>query len=264
MPIKEDDPPPGAPEWMVTFSDMISLLVTFFILLMTFSTSASSEDFPLSGSLEGAGGIVGRGGHTLPTPPEDDIMSAMDVRRGASVPHARPAARLPESIEEMGQRLTAEHVPVDLAQRPDGLLLHFGEAASFRPGSAAVEPALQLALGEIARVFENYPFSIVVEGYTDSEFKPTPEHPTAESLSLARARAAARVMLESSALPSRLVQVAGLGMLRPRGSNESASERTRNRRVEIRVISLSREVDQARREAAAAAAAAGADQGGPR
>ena len=37
---QEDEAPPGAPEWIVTFSDMISLLVTFFILLMTFSTPA--------------------------------------------------------------------------------------------------------------------------------------------------------------------------------------------------------------------------------
>jgi flagellar motor protein MotB len=90
-------------------------------------------------------------------------------------------------------------------------------------------------------VLENYDYRIVVEGFTDGAFKPSPSFPTAEALSLARAGAAADVLTGSSSLSPMLVQVAGLGARRPRSGNATAAERTANRRVEIRIQSLSRQ-----------------------
>jgi chemotaxis protein MotB len=240
MAAEEDGAPIGAPEWMVTYSDMISLLVTFFILLMTFSTPANDNNFPISGDLSGAGGMMGKDNWSSAVPPEDDIMAAMDARRGADVPHTRPADQLPDNLEQMGQRLREGEIEINFRGVHDGIVLHFGEEATFSPGSDEVPAALDRALREVADVLEHYAFLIVVEGFTDTSFKASPSHPSAEAMSAARAYAAARVMLEHSHLSPKLVQIAGLGTKRPLNDNASASQRRLNRRVEIRIVSLSR------------------------
>jgi chemotaxis protein MotB len=237
----EDDAPEGAPEWMVTYSDMISLLVTFFILLMTFSSQDDDDEFPIKGQMLGMGGTFPKAGHTMVEPPQDDIMTGVDVVRGKDTPHTRPKDKLDKSLDEMGQKPAPEYIEFNLRAVNDGIVLVFDAASSFLPGSDAVGPKLRTALADLAEVLEHYDYRIVVEGFTDDAFKPSPSFPTAEALSVARASAAADVMLSASSLSPMLVQVAGLGARRPRTGNATAAERTVNRRIEIRVQSLSRQ-----------------------
>ena len=237
---QEDEEPAGAPEWMVTYSDMISLLVTFFILLMTFSTMASDNLFPMRGSLMGLGGIMPVSGRTPIEPPKDDLMAATEVQHGGDTPHSRPKDTLLESTTESGQRATEEHIEFDLRDVNDGIVLHFDADSSFAPGSDVVNAKLHKALAGLARVLENYPFLVVIEGFTDTAFKPSPSFQTAEAMACARARAAAQVMLQNSRLSPKLVQVAGLGAQRALNDNATASQRAANRRVEVHILSLSR------------------------
>lgn len=237
----EEDLPVSAPDWIVTFADMISLLVTFFILLMTFSSLDSYESFLVHGNLTGTRGVLrDPGGATAPEPPQADLISAMDGARGASSPHTRPPEGLPDSLEEMGQRLSEQHLEIDLSDVADGLLIHFDPRTAFAPGSAQVEPALARALGELGRTLQHYPHLVAIEGHTDGAFEPSPSYPEAEDLAMARAQAAARVLLEQSEFPQTLLQVAGLGDAHPLASNASARGRAANRRVEVRILSLSR------------------------
>lgn len=241
MAIKEDPPAPGAPEWITTFVDMTSLLVTFFILLLTFSTMEEADNFPFHGDFFGMGGSIKIDGTTsMMSGPDADVMAAMDATRGADVPHVRPPEALAENLEEMGQKLLQGQLEIDPNMVADGIVLHFDERAAFAPGSTVVNPVLAKALTELARVMEHYPNVLVIEGHTDSEFKPTPQYPTAEALACARARAAAKIMLENSNLTPMLLQVAGLGSTKPLNDNSTPSERTKNRRVEVRIQTLSK------------------------
>jgi chemotaxis protein MotB len=249
MAFEEEPPPEGAPEWMVTYSDMISLLVTFFILLMTFSSPMDDNKFPMAGAMFGPGGMMGSNNTSDVDPPPDDMMSAMDIRRGATVPHTRPADKLSESKEDMGQK-SADRTEFNLRDVKDGLVLHFDEGCSFKPGSARVNVALHAKLGELGRVLENYAFLIIIEGFTDTAFNPSPTFPTAQAMASARAYAAARSMLEQSNVSDKMIQIAGLGPEKPLNDNVSASDRRLNRRIEIRIVSLSR--DRARALDAAA------------
>jgi len=238
----EDEAPAGAPEWIVTFSDMISLLVTFFVMLMSFSSMDESQEMVISAAFSNAssGVVENDDGHTPQEPPEDDRMSATHPLRGANQPHSRPDEELSENLAEMGQKSSAEHLELDLSQIVDGLQIHFGRPGSFAPGSATVNPVLAAQLGELGRILQHYQHLVLIEGFTDSEFKPTPTYPSAEALAGARARAAAETMLAASDLSPELIQVAGLGASRPAASNETAGGRTDNRRIEVRVISLKR------------------------
>lgn len=237
-----DDGVDGAPPWITTFVDMVSLLVTFFILLFTFSSVHDYDAFTFPKNLIGNRGIQSEKPRTDLTAPEHDVMQSFDLSRGARVPHSRPTHLLLENMEEMGQRLTDAHVEVDANDVGDGLALRFDERASFAPGSAHVNAVLGRALGELGRTMQHYPHTIVVEGHTDTAFQPTALHPTAEALSLARARAAADVMLAASELPPELVQISGLGATRPLAASDSegALARRADRRVEVRILAMDR------------------------
>lgn len=239
---KREEPsgPAGAPEWVVTFTDMISLLVTFFVLLMTFSSMDTYQAMKIDSFLPGKKGIVKTTGFDLVPPGKADVLSAATIARGGPRPHTRPPDKLPESLEEMGQKLRENEQEVDFSHVADGLVIQFGADECFQPGSAEVSPALERALVQLARVLENYPHLVVVEGFTDGAFVPTPRFPDEETLSLERARAAAAAMLSGSAMNRNMLQVAGLGASNPRADNVSPTGRQLNRRVRVRVLSLSK------------------------
>ena len=237
----EDKAPAGAPDWIVTFADMISLLVTFFILMMTFSSLEVYDAFSITKDLIGTTGVLtGAQGTSAVPPPELDMMSAMDAMRGATSTHARPIEELQENLEAMGQRNTDEHLEIDLKEVRDGLVITFDERACFAPGSTELSIYLEQALTELAMVLEHYSFLVCVEGHTDTEFKPTPTYPSAESLGAARATEAARWMVRHSSLSPKLVQIATSGMEAPIAPNDNVDGRRLNRRVEIRLLSIAR------------------------
>ena len=238
----EEEEPPGAPEWIVTFSDMVSLLVTFFVMLMSFSTMEEREELLITEAFSNAemGVVLNVKGHSAVPPPENDRMHAIHPMRGGLKPHVRPDEELLENLEEMGQKATDERLELDFSQAVDGLVISFAPSSSFLPGSADVTADLRPRLIELARVLEHYAHLIVVEGFTDTAFQPTPRYPDAEALSAARAAAAATVMIENSRLGSDVVQLAGLGASQPRDTNDTAAGRTTNRRVQVRILSLSK------------------------
>jgi len=237
-----EDPPQSAPEWIVTFTDMISLLVTFFIMLMSFSTMEPANKAVIQCAFgENMGGVVksNRATSAVEEPPKDRL-TATNPLRGADRPHTRPPEELPENLEEMGQKLTDEHIPMEFSQSSDGLEIRFDERAGFAPGSADINAPLRQSLVELARVIAHYPHLVVVEGHTDDAFSPTPTYPTKEQLSLARAANAAQVMLGAADMGRDLLQISGVGSRVPLAPNDTAAGRSKNRRVVIKILALSK------------------------
>ncbi|MEM9800449.1 MAG: OmpA family protein [Planctomycetota bacterium] len=232
----------GAPAWITTFVDMVSLLVTFFILLYTFSSVRAFDTFAYPKNIISTSGVFpGESSDTIKAP-RDDLMLAVDLERGSRKRHTRPVNELRENLAEMGQRLSNEHLPVDLRGVDDGLRVAFTVQCGFRPGQALVNSSLERSLVELGETVRPYPLMVVVEGHTDAGFLPSPSFPDAESLSIARARAAAEVLVEAGRFDSSLVLLEAHGAGRPRDPRAStARERARNRRVEIRLVPMSRD-----------------------
>jgi len=245
--IKEvEDGFDGAPMWITTFVDMVSLLVTFFILLYTFSSVRPYDAFTYPKNIISTSGLFeGSAADTL-VAPDDDLMLGMDLRRGSRLRHTRPVQHLRKNIEEMGQRLEEDQQLVDVREADDGLRIRFGQKASFLPGSVTPNAHLRQALRELAETAQFYPVQLVIEGHTDANFVPTQRHQDPEQLSLARARAACSVLVEEGDYPADLVALEACGDSRPRRSTaRTASERTINRRVEVRLVSISQELSLA-------------------
>lgn len=230
----------GAPPWITTFVDMVSLLVTFFILLFTFASMEDADSFTYPKSIIGMSGTMDDDSSRDMEAPNDDVMASLDLNRGARVPHARPLDELAENVEEMGQKLDDEHKPVNLNRVRDGLRIRFDDGAGFRPGSERVSETLQKSLVEASDVLQHYPHLVVVEGFTDDAFRPTAQYPQPEDLALARAEAAADVLTQSGRVPASRLLVVGVGnRRRPGATQDTAVDRSKNRRIEIVIQAVS-------------------------
>ena len=91
----------GAPSWITTFVDMISLLVTFFILLFTFSSLRDYEAFTFPKNILSTTSIWSQTGKRDMYAPDDDYMSSFDLARGARTPHSRSNVELLEQIGDL-------------------------------------------------------------------------------------------------------------------------------------------------------------------
>jgi chemotaxis protein MotB len=208
--------------WLVSYCDMISLLVTFFLMMMTFSTTETADVREVGvGLLRGRGGIWNS---KVYMPLHDEV----DPQTVGAI--ARDVAALAESQKD-GARSNVRELT-------DGFAISFDLSASFAPGSAQPTQALVQNMRTLGGFLQRYTQLVVVEGFSDDRFQPTPEFPDAESISIARAQAAARALLENSTVAPEQVQIAGLGPIRPRAPNDTPLGRTSNRRVEVRVVSL--------------------------
>ena len=142
-----------------------------------------------------SGQVHNEKGESAPDPLQHDFLAAMNVSRGGTVPHSRPPEELPENLDDMGAALTEDHIEVDFVGTPDGLVIRFGERCAFKPGSAEVPAELVRCLTSMGAVLPHYQSLIVVEGFTDDGFLPTPEFQTSDALAHARAFAAAEALL---------------------------------------------------------------------
>lgn len=228
----------GAPEWVVTFTDMISLLVTFFVLLMTFSSMEEYDVLRVKGIMLGSTGVLEdvAGDRPVP-PPENDLLHATDPLHGADEPPDRPPDDLDEPSTVGAKRdPAATRVPMDRVT--DGLRMRFGPEASFAPGSDVLSSELIERLDEMAAVMRNYPHRLVVVGHTDNQFKPTARHPDAESLAMARAERAAQHLVNEGGIEALRIQIMSRGDLEPLVQADSPEGRRTNRRVEVRIVAL--------------------------
>lgn len=228
----------GAPEWITTFVDMISLLVTFFILLLTFSSMEDKVTLKLPTWLKWTDGIHERQGDVSQEPPEVDHVKATNPLEGSQDRHVRPPEELLETLDSMGQDQTDDHVPIDFSAHPDGLLVEWDASCAFAPGSGEPNAKLERSLRELSEVLVVYDLLIVVEGHTDDR-EAASSDAAAAGLAIARARAAAERLLANAELAPESVQIAGLGSRTPRSENDSAVGRQDNRRVAIRLLALS-------------------------
>lgn len=232
----------GAPKWITTFVDMVSLLVTFFILLYTFSSIREFDTFTYPKNIISTSGMFAGDASDTMVAPQDDLMLGMDLARGSRKRHTRPVNELRENMEEMGQKLTDEHIPIDLRRVGDGITIDFPVSAGFRPGEAEVNRTLVKSLLELGDTVQYYPLMVVVEGHTDDAFRPSPTFPDAHSLSIARAQAAADVLVDEAGFDPTLLMLEGYGPDRPRDPNAAtASERAANRRVQVRLVPMSKD-----------------------
>jgi chemotaxis protein MotB len=237
-----DDEPAsgGTPAWVVTFADLMSLLMCFFVLLLSFSEIDVQKFKELAGEMSKAFGVQRE------VPADDPPMgssiifpnvtagrgtngSAMDALERTDAEEVTKATA--EALREaLSTELQAGGIQLEEGQRQ--IVLRVEENGSFPSGSADVTPAFEDLLSRMAVVLSRVPGGLTIEGHTDDVPIRTSQFPSNWELSTARAIAAMRFLVDRGIEPAR-VGVAGYADLRPLQPNDTDVHRTANRRVEF-------------------------------
>jgi chemotaxis protein MotB len=214
--------------WLLTYADLITLLLAFFIVMYSMS-QIDAKRFgrmaeALNGVLRGGDMVVARY-RDLPTSRGHGILKLGDLKMLQT--------RLQEELEERGRQ---EEVITEITER--GLVIHIVESALFRQGSADLEPRALEILDRVAATVSGMPNHVRVEGHTDDRPIHTERFPSNWELSAARATEVVRYFIESHGIESERISALGYGEYRPIRLNTSAENRAKNRRVDVVVLTM--------------------------
>lgn len=200
--------------WMVTFSDLLTLLMTFFVLIFASADPIKEKLQEAFGQTSGVFGLYRRSF-------VDDL---------AAVPRREiNQDRLQVFLDDIG----AIDIEVDRDER--GLVVTLPTDAYFRPGSARLDQKARKRAGALAEYLRFTTHRIRVEGHTDDRETRSATYASGWELSLGRAQTLLGELLRRGMSPDRL-SVTGYGPSRPRFDNFSRLGRARNRRVEIVIL----------------------------
>lgn len=212
--------------WMVTFSDLLSLLLTFFVLLFALKSMDKGKIDEFFGYFRGGG------------------MGIMEMGKGISV----DMTRLPKevalthkvfSLQElrlaMDLSVSDIVVGVDIKSHIDdrGLVIILPGHVLFDSGASDVKPEAKLILDRLSKVLRKSRNDIMIEGHTDNIPISTEQFPSNWELSTDRAVKVLRYLVESSKVPPKRFSAVGYGAAKPLVPNVDNESRMKNRRVEI-------------------------------
>jgi chemotaxis protein MotB len=231
---KKEDPPLGAPLFMATWGDMVSLLLCFFVLLFAMSTVDSQKFQKMALSLRGSLGVL-KGGKTQE---ETALVFGGESGQGPGTSpryemDINSVARTVESY--LKKEELDKSVSVRIDQR--GITVSMSDQFMFDSGSAELKAAAKRTLSMIASMIKDIAPSVAVEGLTDNNPFFGGIYRNNWGLSAARAASVVTWLEADNQYPADALQIVGYGSARPIVPNDSAANRSLNRRVDIVFLS---------------------------
>lgn len=263
MAVEEEAPPcPSClPGWLVTFSDMMSLLLTFFILLLTFADMEVKRFRQVAASMKEALGVqrdyvaeqIPMGTSVVMKefkPGKQDMIDfeSIDHRFTVEPAESRELQEIAEKqeekdniqeIRETEQQLKAllkqeiEDGQIEVTSEGANLILRIQEKATFQSGSATLQKKFLPLLSKISRTVSEVSGQVDVIGHTDNLPISNDRFRSNWELSTSRAVSVAHALLEASRIDPKRVTILGKGETDPIADNRLQESRARNRRVEV-------------------------------
>ncbi len=211
--------------WMTTFADLVSLMLTFFILLVSMSTLDKTGLTDISTYFQKAVSVLNAGKRT-----ELNIIPPMEMRRMISPRELMLAMRQNSHVVLKNSTLSHKVKTVIIKDR---LYLRISDAILFDEGSAQLKPGHVQALQRLAKMLATVPGRISINGHSDNrQMSDDSDYPDPWSLTLARAASVLHI-LENEGVSPRRLSLVGYGPSRPVSTDATPFGRERNRRVEI-------------------------------
>lgn len=255
-PIKKKEDK-GAAKWLVTYSDMVTLILVFFILLFSMSNidqikfeavAQSFEDRMVLDFLpsivpnshppeDGDSGGSGAGGQDGEDDLEDPIdYSNVDEEEYLNQQQEEEALNnLVHHIDEYLDEYGLNDI-ITASRMERGVLLVLQDSIFFDMGEAVILDEGKPFLEELGSLFSQIPNDIKVEGHTDNRPINTYRYPSNWELSGARASSVVRYLIDEFELSQSRFSISGYGDTRPAVPNDSEENMTLNRRVEMTIL----------------------------
>ncbi len=241
MPEEEyKKPAAGVPVWMATFGDLMSLLLTFFILLLSFAEMDIVKFKDAMGSIQEELGVfkTGTGMFKPSTTP-----SVIDTPLKPSLPQPKriketikEEPNLKSDIEEKLKALIQEkglEKDVSVEKTARGIVVRVRGRLFFNPGTADIKDGIAPLLNELGEVMQEFPYDMSIEGHTDNIPIRSRRFSSNWELSAARAYSALKYLNQSKNIDTSRLSIAGFSDTRPLTSNDTPDGRAKNRRVEF-------------------------------
>ena len=224
----------GTPAWMATFADMMSLLLTFFVLILSFANMDVIKFSAAVDSLHDAFGTAVAldkqpGSPSIETISFDSSPRSRIIQLEAG--GSKSMDKLRQQIEAMIKRARMDNL-VEVEESDRGIIIRVVGHLLFDPGSAELRPESYLLLNELAQLIRAVGDPVSIEGHTDD----TPAGTTRATnwrLSTERAISVLSYLSEVQEVDESRLSVAGYGATRPVKPNDSEEHREANRRVEF-------------------------------
>lgn len=257
---KESDGGGGSPEWMSTFSDLMNLLMCFFVLLFSMSSpdqqkfqelaaamQASFSFFNAGSTAIGEGVLISSGASQLNElaayynnmgmnaegdVTTDEIKEAMQEVMDAAMEESEQMA---ENIEkELKAMMIDDQVEVEATSKY--VMLNLNSGILFASGEAALKSDAMTLIDKVSDILKEYDHNtIAIEGHTDNVPISTSRYPDNTMLSQYRAYSVFSYFVNSKGFDESNMLCIGRGEAVPIASNATAEGRAQNRRVEIKI-----------------------------
>lgn len=291
-------PPPGLPLWMGTFADLMSLLMCFFVLLLSFSEMDVLKFKQIAGSMKFAFGVQNRlevkdipkgtsiiaqefrpgrpeptpidvimqqtiditqqtlefhegdedraggtkrdagemtGGQSPETSTEDNQNSESEQQQQQAQATSEEVKELMESIKNALQR-EIEQGAIEVENLGQQIVIRIREKGAFPEGSAFLQPKFRPLVRQIADLVKDVPGIVRISGHTDNQRIDSELYRSNWDLSSQRAVSVAQEMEKVRGFSHQRLRVRGMADTDPLGPNDTAAQRSRNRRVEISIM----------------------------
>lgn len=252
----------------MTFADLMTLLMCFFVLLLAFSEMDVAKFKQLSGSMKEAFGVqaevevrtIPKGtsliaqefspGKPEPTPINTVRQFTIDSNRNTLDALEREKKEIEETREHARRlriALKEEIKEGSVAIETEGrkIIVHIMEKASFNSGFADVRPEFMPVLTKISGLIDNASGDVTISGHTDNVPISNDRFRSNWDLSTLRAVSVAHELLKVSPISDEKVTVTGHADTRPRADNDTPEGRAKNRRVDVMIVRGS-EIDEMR------------------
>lgn len=214
----------GMNRWLLTYADMITLLLAFFIVLYAISQVDKYKYDTLVRTLR----QVLTGEKPVPT--------------NSTSPLSIPAATLEQQkLMQLAKEITAAVKAAGLSQdvavtiATEGVRISFINGVLFDVGHASIRPEALTVLNQIAVILDSVPNDVIVEGYTDNLPIDTSKYRSNWELAAIRSTTILEYLVGRGLDPTRFAAEA-FGQYRPLASNSTAAGRQMNRRVDVLVL----------------------------
>ncbi len=255
---KQEDPPAGSPAWMATFSDLMNLLLCFFVLLFSMSSidekrweevaasfTATFSIFSGGAQAIGDGILISNGVSQLNQlddyinstgkAAEDTDAAIESIMEEAEKQMMAASEELEEKVEEAVSEAGLDDL-VELSYTSQYVELTLNGSLLFESGSSVLSQQASVVLDQVGLILERYAESTIeIEGHTDNVPIQTARFPSNNELSDARALSVFYYLMEHTSLDPAKVKHSGRGEYNPIADNNTQEGRALNRRVEIKI-----------------------------
>ena len=246
--------------WLLTYSDLITLLMILFVVLYAMSIMDKGKYENLSQSLNSAlgDGVLSsgnEGGDSVIDPNikhDRSVLPPSNSKEPIASSNPKPTATSNEDsnnvtnnndMEQLKDKLGStvsnlnSNVILDTSVTSNTLIISLKDKTAFESGEAQLTDKIKAVLDKIAPLLNRFGNQIIVEGHTDNR-KPgkNVSYPTNWSLSTARACNVAEYLVEQGKIDGKRISAIGYGEYKPVVSNNTKEGRQKNRRVDIVIL----------------------------